>query len=1723
MITPRWPRLARRRLRRGAAFRPFLTVECLESRTLLTAGGLVTWTMDDDGILGGVADPSQNLGQVGQPDPPIRLAIGDRALIHTADWYNDPLEIVAKGSNAFHDVVLLAQDSINPGRSFASGARSPGLFQNDPAVNFVDDPFHHTISFTVTPALANAMMDPAHGLTPGYRCGNQEHRNSQRGDFIIVSGDPAAKDQQQLDGVGNSFDTAAPAALGAAGAGSVFGAIRAAGNQDIYQVTAPVSGTMTVTLAPAAGSTLQGVLFVYGADGRTLTYHAADAAGQADSAQVGVVAGQSYFIEAAGFTTSTGGYTLSLATAPTPGPFPGAGVVPLDDTGVGSIIGAITTPGQVDSHSFVAPVTGRITIRQDAAPGSALDSQLAVYDQAGTLLASNVHGDGGLNSRLQVDVVAGQSYLVQSSGRTYVTDTAGGRVVNQALSTGAYQLTFTTQDFGSTFDTAQVLSLDPFDTGSQTGTLTTADQQDLFRFAVPVPGRVVAVLTPGPGSHLRGAVSVFDGSRTLLGNATDSGQGSVEVSFTAAPGQNYYAQASSADGSTGRFTLYVTEDDDAQGDTKATAVPIDVSSGFAMDYEATQDPGDADWRRFTPTSSGLMRIRQFAVDGTPLDTHLSVYDASGALLAANDDDGSSTNSQITLPVTAGTTYYIVAAGVGNSTGHWNLTLSMDNTADAVPTATFLDASSGSAAHSGTIGGAGDVDLFRFTAPASGPLPVAVNALFNPIPEVVNFDPSLLPTLDSRLTVFDASGKLIAQDANSGGAGSLLVANVVQGATYYVQVEGFANSAGAYRLVVGKEHGSTPATASPLPLDASDSGSLAGRINFPQDQDWYHFRPPVSGQLAVVESVGPFSGLLGQVAVYDAANHLLGSASNDPAYHGAARVLLNVTAGQDYYVQVHGLPLYPHGPTIPGPYTLTVSVPAPNSTPAAALPLDLSAGTATAGGDVNFPGAAGWFKFVAPVTGLIGIEQSDPPGTFLTDVLTAYAGPSVPTAAPPPLGTSIGFGQGFASLELPVTAGQTYYVQAAGFQNFTGPYSVSVSVLPTGGPQLRPTDLGTVTAQDLVNSLLGTDSGITVVPGSVHYTGSSQASGVFAGGTGIVGFESGALLTTGSTADVVGPNFTQGSPGYGVDPGLPGDPDLDQLVQGGTHTAAVLSFDFVPSVNVVQLSYVFASSEYTRFAASAFDDVFGAFVNGVDYARLPGTGPAAPGSGTIVSVNTVNGQTNSAFFIDNSIGPSGGLAPRHTQMNGLTTVLTLRAPVVPGQVNHLKLAIANAVDPLYTSAVFLQGGSFHTDTETVTDAVGHQGFDTLVAQASAASAGGLLVNNAVVDGLLRDRNLLGDFLVIPVDPVDFTLTDPNGQQITKAQQGLTQSPGSPRNPFFATDGTNTLLIVPNAVQGLYRLALVGVGPGNFQLGANYVTAFGQVTSYLLQGALQDGRTVAVLDFRPGQLDGRVEVQTVAVGSQVNAGQTVATLPPAAANPATPSPGAPSTPAVAGPQSPPPFAPASVTGTLANAVALFTGLVTTPLLVQTSSAPLTGSSTATTSLAGLGSGGGGAAGPSWAALLDALDRVFGDWLPAAETQVATGVATVAGPGLHFLEGAAAEVRAAWHEVAGDAVPVPDLHLAGAAAALRGWLLQAERLAADDVGRFLRAVLPGTRGVFPRRLRASPPRLSPGRVDAAPLPGTVEEDAPRLTAESALALVLVSGAYQACWADDEDGDRN
>ncbi len=248
-------------------------------------------------------------------------------------------------------------------------------------------------------------------------------------------------------------------------------------------------------------------------------------------------------------------------------------------------------------------------------------------------------------------------------------------------------------------------------------------------------------------------------------------------------------------------------------------------------------------------------------------------------------------------------------------------------------------------------------------------------------------------------------------------------------------------------------------------------------------------------------------------------------------------------------------------------------------------------------------------------------------------------------------------------------------------------------------------------QLLVSNLLG--GGIAVVPGSAQYTGATAASGLFVnGGTNLassVGINNGVVLTTGDARFVSGsaidsddfPNKTTAF-AAGINNALtrntsPGSPLFSNLTSAQTYNASILSFQFVPTGNTITLKYVFGSEEYGDVVNTGFPpDVLGVFVNGVNYALVPGTSlPVSTasincGGPTSGAASNVNPQ-NCSLYRDNP--PFYGNI--NTELDGLTVVLTLTAPVKAGQVNTIQFGIANSSDSFADSAVFIQAGSLQS--------------------------------------------------------------------------------------------------------------------------------------------------------------------------------------------------------------------------------------------------------------------------------------------------------------------------------------------------------------------------------------------------------------------------------------------
>lgn len=218
---------------------------------------------------------------------------------------------------------------------------------------------------------------------------------------------------------------------------------------------------------------------------------------------------------------------------------------------------------------------------------------------------------------------------------------------------------------------------------------------------------------------------------------------------------------------------------------------------------------------------------------------------------------------------------------------------------------------------------------------------------------------------------------------------------------------------------------------------------------------------------------------------------------------------------------------------------------------------------------------------------------------------------------------------------------------------------------------------TPTLNQIANQIVG--NGVTIT--SISLNCPNEAYGLFDGAQTNIGLNKGILLTTGSINEANGPN---NSDSRGVNNGTAGDNQLDVLSGASTFDGCILEMDLIPSCDTLRISYVFGSEEYPEFVGKEFNDVFAFFISGPG---ITGSENVAtlPNSDIEVSVNSVNAGTNNQYYVNNDNGNT-------IQYDGFTTVLEGKAVVQPCEKYHLKLAIADVVDGIYESGVFIEGNS-----------------------------------------------------------------------------------------------------------------------------------------------------------------------------------------------------------------------------------------------------------------------------------------------------------------------------------------------------------------------------------------------------------------------------------------------
>ena len=393
-----------------------------------------------------------------------------------------------------------------------------------------------------------------------------------------------------------------------------------------------------------------------------------------------------YYVEAGGYGSETGTYTLSVtdltddysATRRTTG-----------EVGVDNLVmGEIDYRGDRDwfAVELEAGATYEIYLEGSrTGDGTLRDPYLrGVYDRNGNRIAGTTDDDGGVDLNSEVEFTA------QYSGDHYVA--AGGH----SGSKGTYTLTVLEgavsvpdpDDYTAGRGTNGAVEVG----GSATGEIETGGDRDWFAVEL-IANKTYRIDLKGSRTgdgtltdpYLRG---VYDENGVRIAGTGNNNGGTgrnSQVEFTADDAGTYYVAAGSNGNQEGDYTLSVTElaggRDDFAATTQTTGV-VEVGGSVTGEIDFN---GDNDWFRVMLDGGG----KTYQIDlegsrtraGTLEDPFLrGVYNSSGVRIGGttDDDDGLGWNSRVTYNSLQAGAYYVSAGAYGGDTGTYTLSVVEDS-------------------------------------------------------------------------------------------------------------------------------------------------------------------------------------------------------------------------------------------------------------------------------------------------------------------------------------------------------------------------------------------------------------------------------------------------------------------------------------------------------------------------------------------------------------------------------------------------------------------------------------------------------------------------------------------------------------------------------------------------------------------------------------------------------------------------------------------------------------------------------------------------------------------------------------------------------------------------------------------------------------------------------------------------------------------------------------
>lgn len=229
-------------------------------------------------------------------------------------------------------------------------------------------------------------------------------------------------------------------------------------------------------------------------------------------------------------------------------------------------------------------------------------------------------------------------------------------------------------------------------------------------------------------------------------------------------------------------------EDDHADTWGAEATEIVIAAGAGTEQGVLEQPGDHDVFQIMVAESGSFVIGATSTDGR-LDTYLRLYDSAGNLVAENDDFGSSYDSQLQIELEPGEYFVDVGAYADWGIGDYQVDVQVVEPGLAPVTESQLVTLSdrGGARLQDEIVAAGEVRSYTFEATVSGRMTIRTKRLST--------------GMDTMLTAYDSNGVELAFNDDWRGLKSRVRFMVQAGETYHVEVSGYGDSVGSYRLAL----------------------------------------------------------------------------------------------------------------------------------------------------------------------------------------------------------------------------------------------------------------------------------------------------------------------------------------------------------------------------------------------------------------------------------------------------------------------------------------------------------------------------------------------------------------------------------------------------------------------------------------------------------------------------------------------------------------------------------------------------------------------------------------------------------------------------------------------------------------------------------------------------------------------------------------------------------